>query len=198
VGAEMPERLSPEDVAGIPLICPGYRIRVAERLATRFYNARFKKVGLSAVQFGLLVGIETSDQPMVAELAEQSGADPSTLARNLHLLESDGLVIGKGGRGRFGKRFVLSSKGRNLLERALDIWQRAYDDLVTAVGSPRIEEGMNFLTAVEEAAKKQLSYGKEDVPRRKEKSKRDTISRSRKSRAKTYARSGPRTHVGRR
>jgi DNA-binding MarR family transcriptional regulator len=152
----MTEQIGRDDLGRIALTCPGYRIRTAERVATRYYNARFKSVGLSAVQFGLLVGIETSDAPMVAELAERSGADPSTLARNLQLLERDGLVSGKGGRGRFGKRFTLTTKGRKTLRTAFGLWERACEDLVGQIGLSRIKKGMEFLEILEEAAKAKL------------------------------------------
>ena len=153
----MQKAISRDDLARIALTCPGYRIRVAERVATRYYNARFKSVGLTAVQFGLLVGIETSETPMVAELAEQSSADPSTLARNLQLLERDGLVIGKGGRGRFGKRFTLTKKGRRSLTAAFKLWERACQDLVAEIGISRTGEGLRFLEVLQEAAKTKLS-----------------------------------------
>jgi DNA-binding MarR family transcriptional regulator len=146
-----------EDLARIALICPGYRIRVVERIATRFYNARFKTAGLTAVQFGLLIGIETAARPRAAELAERSGADPSTLARNLRVLERDGLVAGEGGRGRSGKRFALTAQGRNTLARAVVIWERAHVDLVAMIGEASLQDGMQFLTTLEQAAKAQLS-----------------------------------------
>ena len=163
--------ISRDDLARIALTCPGYRIRVVERVATRYYNARFKSAGLSAVQFGLLVGIETAEAPMVAELAERSSADPSTLARNLQLLERDGLVSAKGGRGRFGKRFTLTEKGRKALQAAFALWERACEGLVADIGAARVKEGMRFLEILEEAAKAMLSedcvnqgVGKEEKP----------------------------------
>jgi DNA-binding MarR family transcriptional regulator len=157
----MSEAVARKELARIPLICPGYRLRVAERVATRLYNGRLKEAGLSAVQFGLLVGIETSDRPMVIELAVKSGADPSTLARNMQLLETGGLVVSVGGRGRFGKRFALSAKGRSVLRRAVDIWQKAYDDLVKEVGAKRVREGLAFLAALEDAARNRMAQGAE-------------------------------------
>lgn len=155
----MSEAIDLQVLARVPLICPGYRIRVAERLATRLFNARFKALGLSAVQFGLLVGIETSDRPMVADLAEKSGADPSTLARNMKLLETQGLVISVGGRGRFGKRFELSERGRFVLCSAVDIWQKTYEELVSDLGLTHIQQGLTFLMALEDGAKKRLASG---------------------------------------
>jgi len=152
----MSDKIDEKDLMQIPLICPGYQIRVAERLVTRFYNGCFKDVGLSAVQFGLLVGIEMSDRPMVADLAEKSGADPSTLARNLKLLESTGLVLSVGGRGRFGKRFELSEQGRATLRKAYDLWKEAYQTIIADVGLPQIEQGLVFLSALEKSARKRV------------------------------------------
>lgn len=149
----MSDPIDLKELARIPQMCPGYRVRVAERLTTRFFNARFKEAGLSSVQFGLLVGIETSDRPMVADLADLSGADPSTLARNMKALEELGLVVSVGGRGRFGKRFELSEMGRSSLRRAFAIWQTAYQDVLSDMRLDEVQQGLSFLTSLEESAR---------------------------------------------
>ncbi|MGZ3408824.1 MAG: MarR family winged helix-turn-helix transcriptional regulator [Xanthobacteraceae bacterium] len=141
-----------ETLARIPKVCLGYRVREAERVLSRYFNARFKAVGLTAVQFGILVGIESSEKPTIAELAAGSGADPSTLARNLQLLESGNFLSGEGGRGRSGKRFVLSPKGRRAIRAAVPVWEHAYAELVEKIGRKSARDGLKFLTALEAAA----------------------------------------------
>jgi DNA-binding MarR family transcriptional regulator len=114
--------------------CPAFQARVTARALTRYYNACFRPLGITAEQFSLLVGIGGSREPMLAELAARAGVDATTLSRSVKSLERRGLVRNHGGRGRAGKRLVLTDAGVRLMDEAMAVWERARVRLAEALG----------------------------------------------------------------
>ena len=104
-----------ESLKAVAAECPGFQARATARVVTRFYNACFKPLGLTAEQFSLLVGIGASEAATLVDLAVSAGVDATTLSRNVQNLEERGLVRAEGGRGRAGKRLSLTSSGRRLM-----------------------------------------------------------------------------------
>lgn len=116
--------------------CPAFQARVTARALTRYYNACFRHLGITAEQFSLLVGIGGSHEPTLAELAARAGVDATTLSRSVNSLERRDLVRNQGGRGRGrgGKRLVLTEQGRRLLDQSIAAWERAQLGLAEALG----------------------------------------------------------------
>lgn len=114
--------------------CPAFQARVTARALTRYYNACFRPLGITAEQFSLLVGIGGSHEPTLAELAARAGVDATTLSRSVKSLERRNLVRNHGGRGRAGKRLVLTVRGRRLMDEAMVAWERARIRLTEALG----------------------------------------------------------------
>lgn len=116
--------------------CPAFQARVTARALTRYYNACFRPWGITAEQFSLLVGIGGSHEPTLAELAARAGVDATTLSRSVKSLERRDLVGNHGGRGRgrAGKRLVLTEEGRRLMGQAIAAWERAQVGLAEALG----------------------------------------------------------------
>ncbi|HEX7815032.1 MarR family winged helix-turn-helix transcriptional regulator [Dyella sp.] len=114
--------------------CPAFQARVTARALTRYYNACFRPLQITAEQFSLLVGIGGSRQPTLAELAGRAGVDATTLSRSVKGLQRKGLVNDHGGRGRAGKRLGLTDEGRRLMGEAMTIWERARAGLAEALG----------------------------------------------------------------
>lgn len=114
--------------------CPAFQARVAARALTRYYNACFRPLGITAEQFSLLVGIGGSDRPTLAELATRAGVDATTLSRSVKSLEARGLVDSEGGRGRAGKRLALTDDGRRLMDESIAAWEHARARLRESLG----------------------------------------------------------------
>lgn len=114
--------------------CPAFQARVTARALTRYYNACFRPLGITAEQFSLLVGIGGSHEPTLAELAARAGVDATTLSRNVKSLEQRDLVRTQGGRGRAGKRLVLTDAGRRLMGKSVAAWESARVRLAEALG----------------------------------------------------------------
>jgi DNA-binding MarR family transcriptional regulator len=75
-----------------------------------------------------------SHEPTLAELAARAGVDATTLSRSVKSLERRNLVRNHGGRGRAGKRLVLTGGGRRLMDESMAAWERARARLAEALG----------------------------------------------------------------
>lgn len=92
------------------------------------------RLGITAEQFSLLVGIGGSHKPTLADLAARAGVDATTLSRSVKSLVQRDLVRNDGGRGRAGKRLVLTEGGRRLMDEAMVAWEHARAQLAEALG----------------------------------------------------------------
>ena len=136
--------------------CPGFQSRATARAITRFFNSYFRPLDLTSEQFSLLIGIEVTPGITVADLAAESGADATTLSRNVQILEQRKLVRGVG-RGRAGKRLELSSAGRSLLEKAIPLWRKARMKLTATLGEDGLRSANRSMRAVASAARLEAS-----------------------------------------
>jgi DNA-binding MarR family transcriptional regulator len=146
--------------------CPGFQARVTARAITRFYNAFFQPLDLTAEQFSLLVGIGGADGATVADLAGRAGVDATTLSRNVQNLEKRRLARAEGGRGRAGKRLSLTSSGRRLLLEALPRWERAKTELSKRMGDRRLQLAKQAMAELAVAADVPIAAGPRSTPKR--------------------------------
>ena len=81
-----------------PRGCSNFKLRQADRLVSRHYDAYLGGLaGLKTSQYSLLSHIAASGPVRPAELAQAMGLEPSTLSRNLQPLVAQGWVaIGPG------------------------------------------------------------------------------------------------------
>ncbi|WP_394780010.1 MarR family winged helix-turn-helix transcriptional regulator [Undibacterium sp.] len=132
--------------------CPGFQARATARALTRFYNACFKPLELTAEQFSLLVGIGAAQEPTVVDLAESAGVDATTLSRSVQALQRRGLVGAEGGRGPAGKRLSLTPAGVALMAQALPVWERAKTSLSHRLGEATLQATRQAMMDLADAA----------------------------------------------
>src|SRR5271169_2555651 len=114
--------------------CAGWNSRLAARRITQFLEKRMTGSGLSIAQFGLMAQIATASDDTLGALAERLGLDQSSLSRNLHALERDGLVEIAVVESDLRRRAVwLTEKGARLLEGAMPVWRSAHAALAEVV-----------------------------------------------------------------
>ena len=118
----------------MPVVCFGLRSRMAARAVTRACNAALRPLDLQITQFSLLAAISLVSDDSIATRAERLDIEPSTLLRNLDVLEARGLVAADGGRGRRGRRYALTAEGEALLMRALPVWRQVQDRFAAMLG----------------------------------------------------------------
>lgn len=142
----------PESLKAIAAECPGFQARATARAITRYHNACFKPLGLTAEQFSLLVGIGAAEGTTLVDLADSAGVDATTLSRNVRNLERRGLVRANGGRGRTGKRLSLTKSGSQLMADALPVWNRAKEELSRRLGDENVRSIRQAMAELAEAA----------------------------------------------
>jgi DNA-binding MarR family transcriptional regulator len=107
--------------------CAGWNSRLASRRITQFLEKRMTISGLTIAQFGLIAQIAAASDDTLGALAERSGLDQSSLSRNLHALERDGLVeIAIVERDQRKRAVWLTENGARRLEAAMPVWRSAH------------------------------------------------------------------------
>jgi DNA-binding MarR family transcriptional regulator len=145
-------RIDRESLQAVASQCPGFQARATARAVTRFYNACFKPLGLTAEQFSLLVGIAASEKATLVDLATSAGVDATTLSRNVQNLEERGWVCAEGGRGPAGKRLSLTVSGRRLMVDAYPVWKWAKEKLSRRLGDKRLRSASRAMADLAKAA----------------------------------------------
>lgn len=143
--------LNPESLKSVEAECPGFQARATARALTRYYNACFKPLGLTAEQFSLLVGIGAAEGATLVDLADRAGVDPTTLSRNVQTMEGRDLVSATGGRGRAGKRLALTASGRRLMVDAFLVWKSAKAELASRMGDKKLRSARQAMAALAKA-----------------------------------------------
>ena len=114
--------------------CAGWNSRLAARRITQFLEKRMTGSGLTIAQFGLMAQIAAASDDTLGALAERLGLDQSSLSRNLHALERDGLVEIAVVERDLRKRAVwLTEKGARRLEEAMPVWRSAHAALAVVL-----------------------------------------------------------------
>jgi DNA-binding MarR family transcriptional regulator len=107
--------------------CAGWNARLAARRITQFLEKRMIGSGLTIAQFGLMAQIATASDDTLGALADRSGLEQSSLSRNLHALEREGLVeIAIVERDQRKRAVWLTETGARRLERAMPVWRSAH------------------------------------------------------------------------
>ena len=149
----------PEALKNVAAECPGFQARATARALTRYYNACFKPLGLTAEQFSLLVGIGEAEGTTLVELADKAGVDPTTLSRSVQNLESRDLLQATGGRGRAGKQLTLTTSGRRLVADALPVWSSAKAELAGQMGDKALRSARQAMAKLANAAENSCPIG---------------------------------------
>jgi DNA-binding MarR family transcriptional regulator len=98
--------------------------RAARALARRFDEA-LRPLDLTNGQFSLLMSLNRPEPPRMAAVASLLAMDRTTLTAALKPLERRGLIrISPDQADRRSRLMTLTPKGRNLLVRAVPVWER--------------------------------------------------------------------------
>ena len=110
-------------------------VRKTDRALNRIYDDALRPANIATTQFAVLRNIERQPSPpALSELAEIMRMDRTTLSRNLHPLERDGLVAITAGSDRRTKSVALTSAGELKIAETLPLWQTVQRSVATALG----------------------------------------------------------------
>ena len=118
--------------------CACLNLRGAARAVTQMYDEVLRPSGLKATQFSVLAAVATIGPAAMTVIAKALVMDRTTLTRNLKPLMDRGLVkAGKGADDRRQRRIVVTREGKAALAKALPLWKKAHEQIVTGIGFAR-------------------------------------------------------------
>lgn len=93
--------------------------------------------------------IARRESPTISEIAELTGADRTTMTRNLAHLKKRGLIRIAQGDDLRSKAVELTPKGRVAIERSIPHWEKAQKRVVDVLGEDRWNRMLTDLSALE-------------------------------------------------
>ena len=126
--------------------------RQAARAISRRFDETFRPLGLTSGQFSLLMSLNRPKAPTLGSVATLLAMDRTTLTANLKPLERRGLVVSvPDPEDRRSRRLALTDAGREMLVRALPLWERTnaalYRRLAAADADPgALYKGLRAMT----------------------------------------------------
>ena len=115
--------------------CCCFNMRKINRAVTQFFDEYLEQSGIRITQYTLLVEIAASPAKTLSEIAASLIMDRTTLTRNLKpLLKADYIANTKTVDKR-SKSYILTDKGRHIVDQATPLWQEAQDKIIHSFGS---------------------------------------------------------------
>jgi DNA-binding MarR family transcriptional regulator len=134
-----------EDFVG----CLAGNLRAASRLATRRYDAELRESGLRITQVAILAQLRRQDALSISELAAELSSERSVIARDVAVLERDGLLsIEIDPKDRRVRNVALTKVGRVRLRSAGPAWRRAQQQMREALGQALADDVLGITRAV--------------------------------------------------
>jgi DNA-binding MarR family transcriptional regulator len=134
-----------EDFVG----CLAGNLRAASRLATRRYDAELRETGLRITQVAILAQVRRHDALSISELAAALSSERSVIARDVAVLERDGLLrVAIDPKDRRVRNVALTKVGRARLRSAGPAWRRAQQDMREALGPALADDVLGVTRAV--------------------------------------------------
>jgi DNA-binding MarR family transcriptional regulator len=134
--------------AQVATFCTCSNVRRASRAVTQMFDSILQPSGLKMTQLTLLVALAKVGQAPLTRLAAGLVMDRTTLTRNLKPLESQGFIRIETGEDKRHRMIALTERGREALERALPLWERAQSHVIGGLGRRRWQELLDDLSAL--------------------------------------------------
>jgi len=117
--------------------CACLNLRGAARAVTQMYDEVLKPCGLKGTQFSLLAAIATKGPTSLTVIAEALVMDRTTLTRNLRPLLNRRLIKSSKGQDKRQRSISLTPDGDKILAKALPLWKKAHERIVSGIGLAR-------------------------------------------------------------
>lgn len=129
-------------------LCACTTLRQASRALTQLYDEAMRSSGLRSGQHALLRAIEIVGPVSISTLADIAVMDRTTLARNLDLLQRDGLVHIDQGEDARVREVRLTNAANRILAEAGPQWRRAQAVVAARLGPARLERLLEDVRAL--------------------------------------------------
>lgn len=136
--------------------CACINVRRAARAITNYYDGvLLEACGFRMTQITPLVVLYLAGPQTMHEIAGRLGLDRTTLTRNLKLLETAGLLKTEPGQDQRTRPSALTQHGKNVLLKALPIWEEAQAQVVNGLGEARFRTLLTQLSDVTELTREE-------------------------------------------
>jgi DNA-binding MarR family transcriptional regulator len=126
--------------------CACFNLRKTTRAITQLYDEALRPMGLRVTQFSLLIATMMLGSVTVTRLAEIGVMDRTTLTRNLKPLEKKGLIKVVPGDDQRTRIVTLTAHGKEVLSKALPLWEKAQSRVIKRLGQERWNSLMTNLS----------------------------------------------------
>ncbi|SFN04334.1 MarR family winged helix-turn-helix transcriptional regulator [Thermodesulforhabdus norvegica] len=135
--------------------CVCYNVKKVARHITRYYDEALRPSGLRATQYAILMATKAREPISLSELSRITMTDRTTLTRNLSVLQRKGFVVVRHGADDRRQRFVeITEKGREVLLKAIPLWEAAQSRIEKQLGEGRIKRLLDELSEVSKIIRK--------------------------------------------
>ncbi len=129
--------------------CYSTTIRAATRKITGMYDAALEPAGVTIAQLALLRRLSDEIALSVEDLARTAELERSSAARNVRVLEKQGLVsIGKSETDRRAATILLTPHGVHVRRECAPLWEKAQRQFEEKMGSEAATALRSLLRAV--------------------------------------------------
>ncbi len=119
--------------------CVCLNLRKATRSVTKLYDEAYRPIGIRSTQLPLLVAAFLRSQT-VTSLADELALDRTTVSRNLIPCERKGWIEIAPGDDRRTREIRLTEEGRDVVRRAVPLWERAQGSASKVLDAEGLEQ----------------------------------------------------------
>ena len=138
--------------------CCCFNLRKVMRAVTQFFDRYLEGIEIRSTQFTLLVALSSLNAKTLTEIAENLVMVRTTLTRNLKPLEKMELITTIEPLDKRSKAYILTEKGKDLVNKAVPLWEEAQNSIVHSLGDDKynkiVQELADILAATDLSIKK--------------------------------------------
>jgi DNA-binding MarR family transcriptional regulator len=125
------------------------KLRRASLAITKLYDQYLRPTELTVRQYSIMRSIYRLAPVSVSDLALEMQLDRTTMVRNLHPLEKQGIVLDISRHGTRNRQLILSKHGEEKFKSAELLWIQAQKDVTAALGESDLAMLSQLLLKVE-------------------------------------------------
>lgn len=125
--------------------CCCFNLRKISRAITQYYDRCLESLNIRSTQFTLLVALAVTSSKTLTEIAELLVMDRTTLTRNLKPLAKMELIMILNTVDKRAKAYILTDKGKNLLNASIPLWEEAQCNVIKGIGRDNYQDVVNKL-----------------------------------------------------
>lgn len=133
----------------IGMSCVNFNIKRLSREVSLQYDRALSPLGIRGTQYSLLITAAYYENPSMNEAAAALGMDRTTLTKNLKPMFEKGFLSLESGSDRRQKKLSITDAGRDLLERAIPLWEKVQNDVINQIGKQELKSLLRISAAME-------------------------------------------------